>query len=80
MPPRLRAVGPAWTSLFAYIGAVVMETGGTLSHGAVVAREFEVPAVSQVQNARAVLRTGQLVEVDGNDGICLLYTSDAADE
>ncbi len=65
----VQSTGPAWTSLFAYVGAVVMETGGTLSHGAVVAREYEVPAVSGIANATALLRTGQIVEVDGNDGV-----------
>ncbi len=56
-----------------------METGGTLSHGAVVAREYEVPAVSGIANATALLRTGQLVEVDGNDGVVRVLAAAAAE-
>ena len=71
------SIGPAWTPLFAYIGAVVMQTGGTLSHGAVVAREFEVPAVSNIRGVTESLQTGQMVEVDGNEGtVTVLSSSD----
>ncbi|MCC6627433.1 MAG: hypothetical protein IT340_08540 [Chloroflexi bacterium] len=59
---------PPWTPLFATAAAVVTDTGGILSHCAIVAREYQIPAVVGVGMATAVLRTGQLVEVDGTAG------------
>ena len=49
-------------------GAVVMETGGYLSHGAIVAREFGIPAVVNVPGIRAQLKDGETIRVDGNTG------------
>jgi pyruvate,water dikinase len=49
-------------------GALVMEMGGVISHGAVVAREYGIPAVVGVPNATTLLRTGQRVTVDGSAG------------
>ena len=59
---------PPWTPLFARAGAIVTDAGGILSHCAVVAREYEIPAVVGTKQATAVLRDGQLVEVDGTNG------------
>ncbi|TCO82769.1 pyruvate,water dikinase [Plasticicumulans lactativorans] len=59
---------PAWTPLFLRAAALVMETGGFLSHGAIVAREFGVPAVVNVPGALARLQDGQMLEVDGDAG------------
>ena len=59
---------PPWTPLFATAAAVVTDTGGILSHCAVVAREYRIPAVVGVGSATATLRDGQMVEVDGNAG------------
>jgi len=64
-----RATDPGWTPLFLTAGAVVMELGGMLSHGAVVAREYGLPAVVNVPDACAVLEDGQTVTVDGNRGV-----------
>jgi len=63
-----RTTMPAWTPLFAAACAVVTETGGVLSHAAVVAREYGIPAVLNVVDATRLLREGQPVEVDGNRG------------
>lgn len=60
---------PGWTAVFPKLGGVVTETGGILSHGAVVAREYGIPAVTAVKNATGVLKTGQRVMVDGNSGV-----------
>ena len=60
---------PAWTPLFAIARAVVTEVGGMLSHTAVAAREFGLPAVVALPGATRLLRDGQLVEVDGSAGI-----------
>jgi len=59
---------PGWTPLFHLAGGIVMEEGGLLSHGAVVAREFGIPAVIRVEHATRLLRTGQTVRVDGTRG------------
>jgi pyruvate,water dikinase len=60
---------PPWTPLFATAAAVVTDAGGILSHCAVVAREYGIPAVVGTGNATAVIRDGQQVEVDGNTGL-----------
>jgi pyruvate,water dikinase len=60
---------PGWTPLFINAGALVLEVGGALTHGAVVAREYGIPAVVGVRGATATLRTGQRVRVDGNRGV-----------
>ncbi|MFE4226819.1 PEP/pyruvate-binding domain-containing protein [Arthrobacter sp. NPDC056886] len=59
---------PGWTPLFLTAGALVMEMGGVISHGAVVAREYGIPAVVGVPDATTRLRTGQRVTVDGSAG------------
>ncbi len=60
---------PPWTPLFAIACAIVTEVGGALSHTAVVAREYAIPAVVNVKNATKLLRDGEFVEVDGSGGI-----------
>jgi pyruvate,water dikinase len=59
---------PGWTPLFLTAGGLVMEIGGVMSHGAVVAREYGLPAVVGVREATRLLRDGELVEVDGGTG------------
>ena len=59
---------PGWTPIFPLAAAIVTEIGGVLSHGAVVAREFGIPAVVNVPGATERLRPGQLIEVDGTTG------------
>jgi phosphohistidine swiveling domain-containing protein len=59
---------PAWVPLFVRAKALVMETGGVLSHGAIVAREFGLPAVAGLPGATNRLKTGQLLRVDGGRG------------
>jgi phosphoenolpyruvate synthase/pyruvate phosphate dikinase len=59
---------PVWSVLFPSIGALVTDTGGVLSHPAIIAREYQVPAVVATGNATSLLRDGQLVTVDGSSG------------
>lgn len=59
---------PGWTPLFLTAGGLVMEMGGANSHGAVVAREYGIPAVVGVPNAVATISTGQTITVDGTSG------------
>ena len=59
---------PPWTPLFATAGGIITDTGGILSHCAVVAREYGIPAVVGTGRATSLIRDGQLVEVDGDSG------------
>lgn len=63
---------PSWTPLFSVAGAVVVEVGSALSHGAVVAREVGVPAVVGLPGVVSAVRDGEEVEVDGTRGVVLL--------
>ena len=65
---------PAWTPLFLHAAGLVMERGGILSHGAVVAREYGVPAVANVPNATQHIADGQTLQVDGNQGTVSILT------
>jgi pyruvate,water dikinase len=64
---------PGWTPLFLKAAAVVTEVGGALSHGAVVAREFGLPAVVNVTGATSMLKTGDWIEVNGDTGEVRLH-------
>ncbi|WP_181019567.1 PEP/pyruvate-binding domain-containing protein [Nonomuraea typhae] len=59
---------PGWTPLFLNAAAVVTETGGMISHGTTVAREYGIPAVVGVAGATTRVRDGQLITVDGSRG------------
>jgi pyruvate,water dikinase len=67
---------PPWTPLFATAAAVVTDTGGILSHCAVVAREYKIPAVVGTGTATTTLHDGQVVEVDGTAGTVRLVAHD----
>jgi phosphohistidine swiveling domain-containing protein len=59
---------PAWTPLFLVAAGLIMEMGGLMTHGSVVAREYGIPAVVGVSQATTRLKTGQRVRVDGSTG------------
>jgi phosphoenolpyruvate synthase/pyruvate phosphate dikinase len=59
---------PPWTPLFGVAAAVVTETGGILSHSAVVAREYGIPAVVGASGATTAIKDGDVIEVDGDAG------------
>ena len=59
---------PEWTPLFCLAAGVVVDTGGTLSHAAIVAREYHIPAVLATGDATKKLKDGDRVMVDGNSG------------
>jgi pyruvate,water dikinase len=69
---------PGWTPLFLTAGGLVMEMGGANSHGAVVAREYGIPAVVGVPRATEAITTGAEVTVDGADGVVTLPSRAAA--
>ena len=63
-----RFTDPGWTPLFGHAGALIMEVGGQMTHGSLVARELGIPAVVAVDSATTCLRTGERVRVDGDRG------------
>lgn len=63
------ATDPSWTPAFLKAAAIVMETGGYLSHGAIVAREFGIPAVVNLPGILSALSSGDQLEVDANRGV-----------
>jgi pyruvate,water dikinase len=63
---------PAWVPLFVHARGLVMETGGVLSHGAIVAREFGLPAVAGISDGCRRWRTGDRLQVDGSTGFVTL--------
>ncbi len=67
---------PGWTPLFLTAGGLVMEMGGSISHGAVVAREYGIPAVVGVPGATERIATGQLITVDGSNGVITIGEKD----
>jgi pyruvate,water dikinase len=62
---------PAWTPLFQRAVAVVVDTGGTASHAAIVAREYGIPAVMGTVNGTQKLNDGQWIQVDGTRALVL---------
>ena len=63
---------PEWTPLFTLAAGVVVDTGGTLSHAAIVAREYKIPAVLATGNATEKLKDGDMVIVDGTNGTVVI--------
>ena len=60
---------PSWTPLFLSAGALIMEVGGLMTHGSVVAREYGLPAIVGLEKVTERLTTSQLVRVDGSSGV-----------
>lgn len=70
-----RATDPGWTPLFVNAAAVVLEVGGMLQHGALVAREYGLPCVGGIADATKRWQDGALVEVDGSTGVVRLLNN-----
>jgi pyruvate,water dikinase len=64
-----RGADPGWTSVFGRLGGLVLEVGGQLSHGAVVAREYRLPAVAAVTGITRQVQDGEWLFVDGYSGV-----------
>lgn len=67
-------IDPGQTHLFLMAGALVLEVGGLLSHGAILAREFGIPTVAGIRNATEMFIDGQRVAVDGTKGTVTILT------
>ncbi|MBI2856650.1 MAG: hypothetical protein HYX93_07375, partial [Chloroflexi bacterium] len=68
-----RSTSPPWTPLFPVIGGLVTDAGGVLSHGAIVAREYKLPAVMGTKHATRVIHDGQMLSLDGGTGLVHLH-------
>jgi phosphohistidine swiveling domain-containing protein len=66
------ATSPGWAPVLLSAGALITEIGGTLSHGAIIAREYGLPAVLNVADATQRIRSGQMLQVDGGQGLVQL--------
>lgn len=64
---------PGWTPLFRIAGGLILERGGMLSHGAIVAREFGIPAVVGIENATRIIPDGRTLTLNGNNGEVKLH-------
>ncbi|MDR6239517.1 PEP/pyruvate-binding domain-containing protein [Aureibacter tunicatorum] len=70
-----RASEPSWAPVFINAAGIVMEVGGPLQHGAIIAREYGLPCVSSVYNATKIINDGDIIEVDGSNGIVKVLES-----
>ncbi|NLI11212.1 MAG: phosphoenolpyruvate synthase, partial [Peptococcaceae bacterium] len=68
---------PGWTPLFPLAAGLVTEVGGLMTHGAVVAREYGIPAVVGLENATRKIQDGQKIRVDGTQGFVEIMEQDA---
>jgi pyruvate,water dikinase len=67
-----RCTDPGWTAKFSSLSGVITETGGILSHAAVICREYGIPAVLAVKQATRNIKDGQTITIDGNSGLIFL--------
>lgn len=72
------ATEPAWTPVFVNASGVVLEVGGGLQHGAIIAREYGIPCVSGLPGVTEIIKDGDLLEVDGTNGIVKILEAEAA--
>jgi phosphoenolpyruvate synthase/pyruvate phosphate dikinase len=68
---------PSWTPLFVTLGGLVTEVGGPMTHGAVIAREYGLPAVVGVPQVTRLIRDGQRIRVHGGDGYVEMLSDDS---
>ena len=71
---------PGWTPYFLPAAGIVVDMGGLLSHGSICAREYGIPAVVNVGPASKTIRTGQMLEVDGDRGVVRMLDKPRRDE
>ena len=69
------STSPAWAPIFSKIKATVTDVGGVMSHAAIVAREYGLPAVVGTGRATAAIHTGQTIRVDGTEGTVTLLAA-----
>jgi len=67
---------PSWTPLFITVAGLVTEAGGQMSHGAVIAREYGLPAIVAVRDATRRIRDGQRIRLDGTNGVVTILPTE----
>lgn len=67
-----RSTNPGWSPIFVNAAGIVMEVGGALNHGAIIAREYGLPCVSGLDGIKDLIEDGQMIEVDGTHGVVRL--------
>ena len=70
-----RATDPGWTPLFINAAGVILEVGGLLQHGALVAREYGRPCIAGIDGATSLLKDGQEIEMDGASGVVKILSN-----
>jgi pyruvate,water dikinase len=74
----VNSTDPGWTTVFSVISGIVLETGGMTAHGAMLAREYGLPAV-QVANATRLIPDGARIEINGDSGLVILPEPEASE-
>ncbi|TVO63514.1 PEP/pyruvate-binding domain-containing protein [Denitromonas ohlonensis] len=75
----VHATDPGWTSVFMLINGIVLETGGLISHGALLAREYGLPGV-QIEGALRLIPDGATITLDGDNGVVIVHDDEEASE
>jgi pyruvate,water dikinase len=65
----IKSLDISWTPLFSVAGGLVTELGGILSHAAIIAREYNIPTIVNVENATSILKNGDQIVLDGETGV-----------
>ncbi|HEY1967069.1 MAG TPA: PEP-utilizing enzyme, partial [Pseudonocardia sp.] len=74
----VNSTDPGWTTVFSVISGIVLETGGMTAHGAMLAREYGLPAV-QMPNATRLIPDGARIEINGDSGLVILPETDTTE-
>jgi len=67
---------PSWTPLFSFVGGLVVEYGSAISHSAIIAREYGIPAVMGVKGVTKLLSDNEIITVDGSNGLITKQSMD----
>ena len=62
-------MNPGWSPLISMAKAIVADTGGVMSHGSIISREFGIPCIVSVKNATSIIKTGDQLYINGNKGV-----------
>lgn len=74
-----RFTDPGWTPMMSKAGAIITEVGGMMTHGAIVSREYGIPAVVSVHDAVNIFKTGDLITLDGDSGVIIIESSEESE-
>ena len=67
------ATDPGWTTVFSFIGGVVVETGGVVAHAVMISREYGIPCVAHLAEACDLIPDGEIITVDGATGRVIIH-------